>query len=99
MPRIAAPKIWIATFVCLSLVLISGCNKMSGKYSDSSGMLSVEFKSSKAYVTTAGTTQEVDYDVDGDKVTLKNPQGNLVLTKNSDGSLTGGPLGEKLTKQ
>jgi len=98
MKRISC-KIWIATAVCLSLVLISGCNKMSGKYQDDSGMMAVEFKSSKAYLTTAGMTTEMDYDVDGDKVTLHNPQGNLVLTKNSDGSLSGGPMGETLKKQ
>lgn len=99
MARIFSCRTWCATAVCCWMLLICGCNKMSGKYSDSSGMLVVEFKSSKAYVTTAGVTTEMDYDVDGDKVTLHNPQGNLVLTKNSDGSLSGGPLDMKLTKQ
>jgi hypothetical protein len=61
--------------------------------------LAVEFKSGKAYVSTMGVTTQVDYDVDGDKVTLHSPNGNLVLTKESDGSLSGGPMGEKLTKQ
>lgn len=34
-----------------------------------------------------GQTRELSYSTDGDKVILESPQGNLVVTRNKDGSL------------
>ena len=87
----------LAAIVMLGCFTLAGCSKMSGKYQDSTGVMSVEFKDGKAYLTTMGTTQEADFDVDGNNVTIKGPTGNLVLTKNSDGTLSG-PLGVSLKK-
>jgi hypothetical protein len=80
-----------------SLTLIACDEGMSGKYgnkvSDMAGM-TVEFKSgSKAYVTMpGGAMMEFKYEMDGDKVILKNQVGNMVLTRNRDGTLSGSPM-------
>lgn len=77
--------------------LLAGCGGgMSGTYSDSNGLMSIKFESSSAYVTLPIGTTKVSYEVDGDKIVLKNPQGDLVLIRNKDGSL-GGLMGT-LTK-
>lgn len=82
------------------VTLLTGCGGgLSGTYSDRRGMMSIKFDSSKAYMKFAdGTAVEAPYKLDGDKVILKNPRGpgNLMLTRNEDGSLEG-PLGT-LTK-
>ena len=77
---------------------LMGCDQgMSGKYGNQlQGMegMTVEFKSSsKAYVTMpGGTMMEYKYEVDGDKIILRNQAGNLVLTRNKDGTLSGTPM-------
>ncbi|MGH8274778.1 MAG: hypothetical protein ACRES9_11120 [Gammaproteobacteria bacterium] len=82
----------------LTAALLAGCGgSMSGTYQSRYGNMSIKFDSGKAYLTTLGGTVETAYEVDGDKVILKSPQGNLVLTRNKDGSL-GGPMGT-LTKK
>jgi hypothetical protein len=80
-----------------SAMLLSGCGKsMSGKYGND--MMQVEFKSSsKAYVSLgveglSRTTTEVGYEISGDKITLHNQAGNLILTVNKDGTLSGAPM-------
>ena len=79
---------------------LTGCDQgMSGKYGNQlQGMqgMTVEFKSnSKAYVTMpGGATMEFKYEVDGDKVILQNQAGNMVLTRNKDGTLSGSPMDE-----
>jgi len=82
----------LASFALTSL-LLWGCGGggMSGKYSNQA--MQLEFKGSKAYITmrTTGTTTEAGYEVDGDKVTIHNQAGNLVLTRNTDGTLSGAP--------
>jgi uncharacterized lipoprotein YehR (DUF1307 family) len=91
----------LLAMVLPAMLVMAGCDKISGKYADEHGMVTVEFKSGKAYVTTAGGAAiESTYDVDGDKVTMHVSGTDMVFTKNSDGSLTGGPLGSvKLIKQ
>lgn len=77
----------------LSATLLAGCGGgINGTYRTSHGEMSIKFDSGKAYVTLPGGTVEATYEVDGDKVILKNPQGNLVLTREKDGSLDG-PMG------
>jgi hypothetical protein len=75
---------------------------MSGKYVGPN--LTIEFKSDNtAFVTvsnlgvTFGTT-EGKYEVDGDKIILHANDRNLVLTRNNDGTLSGGPFNQTLTK-
>lgn len=88
----------IVAVMALGSISLTGCGKgMNGKYAND--MMEVEFKGSKAYVGVGmkdfgRTTVETKYDVDGDKIVLHNQAGNLVLTRNTDGTLSGGPGGE-----
>jgi uncharacterized lipoprotein YehR (DUF1307 family) len=95
--------VWSMTVVAvlaLGSLSLTGCGQsMSGKYAGD--FLSVEFKSgSKAYITVGqgGATTEVTYRIDGDKIIFQNQAGNVVLTRNKDGSLSGGPMNETLKK-
>jgi hypothetical protein len=92
--RTPSARSGIALATLLICLGISGCGDgLSGnKYADDGGDAAVEFKSGhKAYLTIVGQTQEMTYSVDGDKITLAAGQGNIVLTRGSDGSLTGLP--------
>ena len=101
-------KVFSAILVC---VAIYGCGSGGGlagtKYVATDGSeTKIQFKSgSKAYFTKgeADPTLEVDYKVDGDKVTLDtHGQGNLVLTLGKDGTTITGlpsPLTSTLKKQ
>ena len=74
----------ILTTLCV--VLLAACGDgVSGTYQGGTG--SINFASGKADATLLGNTLEMDYTTDGDKVVLRSPQGNLVLKRNSDGSL------------
>jgi len=80
-----------------------GCSHLSGKYESTgpgAGVASLEFRNgSKAYMTVLGNTVETEYTVDGDKITLKNVNGeNMVLTEQKDGTLSG-PMGMTLKKK
>lgn len=88
-----ARKIGFAA-LALSAALIAGCGgkSLSGTYTDSTGMLSLKFESSQVYVRTPGGMIQAPYKVEGDKIIIESPQGNLVITRNKDGSLEG-PLG------
>jgi len=87
----------IATAICLQ---ISGCSpQMSGKYEDSMGVFTLEFKAGKAFLTNSfGGTIEEDYSFSGNQIIIRGPQGNLVLTQNPDGSLSGLPMGDILKR-
>jgi hypothetical protein len=70
----------------LATLLLAACGGgMSGTYQG--GVGSIKFESGKAYATLVGSTLELEYSTDGDKILLKSPQGNLVLTRNADGSI------------
>lgn len=82
-----------------------GGGELNGKYSSEndllSGLFEIEFKSgNKADVGgSLSPTIEVDYEVSGKEVKIKNPQGTMVATITDDGCLDfGGVLG-KLCKQ
>ena len=85
-----------------AFVLIGCGNGYEGDtYADSEDAVTIEFKSDKeAYVSLGevGTTT-CEYEVDGDKVILKNEGGNLVLTRKSDGTLDGGLMFGTLRKK
>jgi hypothetical protein len=81
----------------LALGAVACSHSLSGKYADANGLMSVDFKGDSAYVSTMGATAAVGYKVDGNHVTLSNPDGNMVFTRDEDGSLSGGPTG-KLVK-
>ncbi|HEX3355342.1 MAG TPA: hypothetical protein VHS31_00070 [Tepidisphaeraceae bacterium] len=85
--------------IVLGLALcITGCgSKIDGKYIGAGNMVTIELKSGKATITdsSAGTTETDDYTVDGDKITIKAKQGDLLLTRMQDGTLSAPyPLGD-----
>jgi hypothetical protein len=91
------PKVWAITFMCLTM---SACksmcngNGLEGTYHHTSGApITLDFKGNKVTFTVAGESKTLDYKVDGNKVTIINPQeGDVVLTRNADGSLSA-PVG------
>jgi hypothetical protein len=89
---------WLTVVLVFSAALaITAChsNRVEGAYVSSTGQMAVEFKGDKAVVTMGGVaTDSSPFDVDGDKITIHagGMAGDLVLTRNSDGSLQG-PIG------
>ena len=84
------------TLIVLVTTLLAACGGgLSGTYEGDMGSLT--FDGSKADLKTFSSTIEMDYSVDGDKILLKSPQGNLVVTRNADGSLDTpwGPMKKK----
>jgi hypothetical protein len=76
--------------VCVALVclIVAGCggSTLNGTYHG--GAIVLDFKGDKVTVTALGESKTLDYKVEQDKVTIINPaEGDLVLTRNSDGSL------------
>lgn len=74
--------------LCLAVACGSG-NTLEGTYHHTAGgAMALDFKGSKVTMTFAGESETHDYKVDGDKIIIINPkEGNLELTRNSDGSL------------
>ena len=72
--------------IVLVTTLLAACGGgISGTYQG--GMGSLTFDGGKADLKAMGNTIEMDYSTDGDKILLKSPQGDLVITRNADGSL------------
>jgi hypothetical protein len=77
-----------------------GCgSKVDGKYSGMLGMVTIEFKSGKATVTSKAlgptSTETDDYTVDGDTITVKTntKDGNITFKIQKDGSLQEATMG------
>ncbi len=87
---------WILSMI----LLLSACGaSLDGTYTDPNGMLSYTFKSGgKLYESAMGMEIELNYQMDGKKIKIMSPQGNLILTLLDDGSIQG-PMGIKLTKK
>lgn len=69
--------------------------KLDGLYVNSNGQNSVEFRDGKAFITMVGMASDATpYDVKGTTITVHagGIAGDLVLTRNSDGTLEG-PFG------
>ena len=90
---------------CVAILLLSasltvaacgaGASKLDGLYVNSNGQNSVEFRDGKAFVTMVGMASDaIPYEVKGNTITVHagGMAGDLVLTRNSDGTLEG-PLG------
>jgi hypothetical protein len=79
------------SFVCLAL---SGCGKkLDGVYHAGNGPAVITLKGGKAIVDIGGEARTFDYKVEGNKLTIINAQeGDIVMTVNDDGTLTG-PFG------
>jgi hypothetical protein len=92
----------VATLAVMVGLLTStiGCgSKVDGKYSGMLGMVTIEFKSGKAIVTSkalGNTSSETDdYTIDGDTVTVKSKtkDGDMTFKIQKDGSLQEVTLG------
>jgi hypothetical protein len=79
------PRVHALRALLLALWLCACGPEMTGTWASESGEGSVEFRSDgKAYMTTFGGTVACTYEVDGDRVLLKGPNGTQVLTKSGD---------------
>jgi hypothetical protein len=89
--------------ICFVVLLFSGSltvsacgtNKLDGVYAGSNGQNTVEFRDGKAFVTMVGMASDgIPYDAKGNTITIHagGTAGDLVLTRNSDGTLQG-PFG------
>jgi hypothetical protein len=73
----------------------AGSTKLDGLYVNSNGQNTVEFRDGKAFVTMVGMASDaIPYEVKGSTITIHagGMAGDLVLTRNSDGTLQG-PFG------
>jgi hypothetical protein len=90
---------------CVAILLLSanlavtacgaGSTKLDGLYVNSNGQNTVEFRDGKAFVTMVGMASDaIPYEVKGNTITVHagGMAGDLVLTRNSDGTLQG-PFG------
>jgi hypothetical protein len=85
---------FIVLFLCGGLTAC-GSSKVDGVYANSNGQNTVEFRDGKAFVTMVGMASDaIPYDVKGNTITVRagGMAGDLVLTRNSDGTLQG-PFG------
>jgi hypothetical protein len=90
---------WRTFSAGLALLLAACGSRLSGEYTDKSGLLRYDFKSGgKVYMTTLGVQVAGDYRVDDDKVIIQGSSGNMVLDIRGDGTLSG-PLGMVLSKR
>ena len=80
------PRLGSRLAMLLLLAFAAGCGpRMSGTWASESGLGSLEFRpDGKAYMTTFGGTVACTYEVDGDRVIVKGPNGTQVLTKSGD---------------
>jgi hypothetical protein len=85
----------ILPMVTITLGLV-GCG-FSGTFQDDQGMVTVTFKSGKATLNLGNSTETLPYEEKGDKILVHTKMGDMVFTKNSDGSLSanGGTLKRK----
>jgi hypothetical protein len=87
----------LALFLAVLWLIACGPG-LEGTYRDAMGVTQYRFKKNgKVYFSVMGVETELDYSVDGDRVKIGKPEGNLVLTLEEDGSLRG-PMGFRLTK-
>ena len=92
-------RTFFAGLLLSTSLAVSACGsaggKLDGLYANSNGQNTVEFRDGKAFVTMVGMASDaIPYDVKGDTITVHagGMAGDLVLTRNSDGTLQG-PFG------
>lgn len=75
------------------LLLLGGCDSgLSGKYGDEMGIMEYEFDADgTVYMNTMGIRVAGEYEIDGDKVIVQGPHGNLVFELQEDRLV--GPMG------
>lgn len=90
----------LKVILVIMVLFLSACGKsIEGTYTDAMGLSSYTFSSGgKAYVGMMGIESEMTYEVDGKRVKLMTPQGNMVLQLMEDGTLQG-PMGIVYSKK
>lgn len=79
----------LASALLATLMLAACGGGMSGTYGDAGANFTITFSGSTVDLDMGlAGTHEMKYSVDGNKIVLKTPQGNLVLTRNADGSIS-----------
>jgi hypothetical protein len=88
------------TFAAGLVLMLTACgSRLSGEYSDESGIFRYDFKSGgRVYMSTLGVQVAGEYKVDDNKVIIEGRNGNMVLDIREDGTLSG-PLGMVLSKR
>ena len=67
-----------------------GGDQLKGTYHQSGGAMSLDFKGDKVTFNMLGESKTLDYKVEGNKLTILNPQeGDVEFTINDDGTLSG----------
>ena len=85
----------LLTSVLVGVSLAIGCgSNPEGKYRDSTGSISVEFKDGKAYIAMGGYAVEGSYTIEGNKIIARGDFGLMlpnpcVFTINKDGTIIG----------
>jgi len=81
----------LISLLLLALASCGGGSNLDGVYHGMPGSpITITLKSGKAIVQVANESKTLDYKVEGNKLTILNPQeGNILLTINDDGTLNG----------
>jgi hypothetical protein len=82
----------LTVFIVVACVACGGADsKLDGVYHSVTGApITLTIKAGKAIVTIANESRTLDYKVEGNRLTILNPQeGNAVFTINDDGTLNG----------
>src|SRR6516225_11380780 len=92
MDRRNLAKVTAPALVVCGFLFFSGCHGggPNGIYQNPAGAIAIDFENGKARLTMGPTTGDpVPYDVNGDKITIHagGTAGDLVFTRQSDGSL------------
>lgn len=79
--------------------MVAACGKgFSGEYLDEMGISQYEFtRDGRVYMSVMGIESTGEYEVDGERVVLRGPNGTMVLSR--DGEDLVGPMGLRLTRQ
>lgn len=80
-------RIALLASLLASLLLVACSGGAGGTYVDSSGGTAMTLSSGTAQLDLGPTKMQMKYSVDGDKIVLHSPQGDLVLTRHPDGTL------------
>jgi len=91
--------VWMTILLAFVLLACSG-NKVDGTYHSKTGLVTVELKAGKAFVTMLGMTTEGTYEVKTDQIILHGKDiGDIEFRRNGDGSLAGPLLFGELEKK
>lgn len=91
-------RLRLAAILVFALLLAACGDGMTGRFEGGvTGEQVLTFHGNgKATQEAAGMEQQLEYEVDGDKIRLRNPDQpgtTVVLTRKDDDTLTGGPMG------